>query len=175
MSMCDDDNIDILRPVSCGGEPLDQLSRRKSLAQLFVFPRKCPVACIEQDQLLSRIHERWNIGMFEPLGVDIVGSGKSMHFFGRGVCTIVRMQSFANRLGVQNSSDLKLTKFESIDRRLQLAIQWSRHFHPPCFTPEWMLSSWDRVRSRRPWGSAVWRLPAIAYWPYADFVKVAGD
>src|SRR5262245_32837069 len=91
--------------------------------------------------------------MFEPLSVDIVGSGKSMHFFGRGVCTIVRMQSFANRIGVQNSSHLKLTKFESIDRRLQLAIQWSRHFHPPCFTPEWMLSSWDRVRSRRQWGT----------------------
>src|SRR5262245_23970429 len=148
MSMCDDDNIDILRPVACGGKPLDQLSRRKSLAQLFVFTRKRPVACIEQDKLLSRVHEVRNIGMFEPLGVDIVGSGESMHFFGRGVCTVVRMQSFANRLGVQDGSDLKLTKFESIDRRLQLAIQWSRHFHlPSCFTPEWMLSR-DRKSTR---------------------------
>src|SRR5262245_51494769 len=149
MSMCDHDNVDVSRTVPCSGEPLDQLSRRKPLAQLFVFPRKRPIACIEQNQLLSRVHDCGNIGMLEPLGVDIVGPGKSMDFVRRDVCTVVGMQSFANCLGVENSSDLKLTKLESIDCRLQLAIQWSRHFHPPSvFRAGRMLSSWGRPRSR---------------------------
>src|SRR5215510_7914155 len=98
MSMREDDDVDVVRPVPRCGEPLDQLSRWKPLAQLFVFPRKRPVACIEQDQLLSRVHDCGNIGMLEPLGVDIVGLSKSMDFVRRGVCTVVGMQSFANCL-----------------------------------------------------------------------------
>ena len=56
MSMCDDNNVDILRPVTGGREPPDHLSGRKPLAEVFVFARKRAVASVEQHQLLAGVH-----------------------------------------------------------------------------------------------------------------------
>jgi hypothetical protein len=61
--------------------------------------------------------------MFEPLGVDVVGAGKRMHFVRRGICAVMWVQSITNCLGVEDSRDLKFPKLETVYRRLQFAIQ----------------------------------------------------
>ena len=60
--------------------------------------------------------------MLEPLSIDVIGFGKRLYFFNRGIRTIVRMQPFADCLGIQNSRNLKLAEFETVDRRLQFAF-----------------------------------------------------
>jgi hypothetical protein len=56
--------------------------------------------------------------MFEPLGIDIVGAGERVHLINRSIRAILRVQTLANRLGIQDSSDLKSTEPKTIDRRL---------------------------------------------------------
>ena len=60
--------------------------------------------------------------MLEPLGIDIIGAGKRLHLVGRGIGAIVRMQSLADRFGIQNSGDLEPAKLETVDRRLHFAL-----------------------------------------------------
>ena len=92
VSVRDDNDVNVL----CGlypaaAKPIRGLARRKALAQLFIFARKRAVASIEQHQLLAGIHKRRNVGMLEPLGIDIVRACKSLHLISRCVRTIVRM------------------------------------------------------------------------------------
>src|SRR5262249_44160273 len=90
VSMCDDNNVDVLWHVSRSRESRDHLSGRKSLAELLIFARKRAVAGVEQHQLLAGVHKRWNIGMLEPSGVDIVGSRKRLYFVSGGISTVMR-------------------------------------------------------------------------------------
>ena len=60
--------------------------------------------------------------MLEPLGINIIGAGKPPYLVSRGIGAIVRMQSLADRFGIQNSSDLEPAKLETVNRRLQFAL-----------------------------------------------------
>ncbi len=60
--------------------------------------------------------------MLEPLGINIISAGKPLHLVSRGIGAIVRMQSLADRFGIQNSSDLEPAKLETVNRRLQFAL-----------------------------------------------------
>src|SRR5262249_54914401 len=123
VSMCDDNNVDVLWHVSRSRESRDHLSGRKSLAELIIFARKRAVAGVEQHQLLAGVHKRWNIGMLEPSGVDIVGSRKGLYFVSGGISTVMRVQSFADCFGIQNGSDLEPAELETVNCGLQFAFQ----------------------------------------------------
>src|SRR4029077_5546422 len=79
MSMRDDNHVDVFRTVAGTRKPCRGLARRKTLAELLVFARERTIARVKQDQLLAGVHERWNIGMFESLSIDIIGASKSHH------------------------------------------------------------------------------------------------
>jgi hypothetical protein len=113
-----DNNVDILRLVSGSREAFSRLPGWQPFAELLVLAWKSPIAGVEQNQLLPGIHKRWNVGMFEPLGIDIVGAGERVHLINRSIRAILRVQTLANRLGIQDSSDLKSAEPKTIDRRL---------------------------------------------------------
>jgi hypothetical protein len=94
------------------------LPGRQSFAELFILAWQGAVAGIKKHQLLSGVHKRWDVRMFEPLSIDIVGTGKRMHFVRRGICAVVWVQSIADRLGIEDGSDLKFPELETIDCRL---------------------------------------------------------
>ena len=94
-----DNNVDILRLVSGSREAFgSSLPGWQPFAELLVLAWKSPIAGVEQNQLLPGIHKRWNVGMFEPLGIDIVGAGERVHLINRSIRAILRVQTLANRL-----------------------------------------------------------------------------
>jgi len=122
VSVCEHDDIDILRFVSGGHQSCRQLSRRKPFAELFIFAWKRAVAGIKQHHLFAGVNKGRNIGMLKPLGIDVIGAGERLHFIGRGVGAIVGMQSLADCLGIENGRDLKPTKLEAVNSRLQFTL-----------------------------------------------------
>ena len=60
--------------------------------------------------------------MLEPLGIDIVGAGKRLHLINRGIGAVMRMQSLADRFGIQNGRDLEAAELETVNCRLQFAL-----------------------------------------------------
>ncbi len=121
--MGDNNDVDILRPVTHSGEPRCSLPRRKSFAELFIFARQCAVARIEQYELLAGVHERRNIRMLEALGIDVIRPREGLHCFGRGIAAVMWMQAVSDGLGIQDGGDLKVTQLETIYCRLQFALE----------------------------------------------------
>ena len=116
-----DNHIDVFRLVAGGGQTLGCLSRRQTLAKLLIFARQRAISGIEQDELLSCIHERRNVRMLKSLGVDVVRARQGMHLIYRGVGSVVGMQPITYGLRVQNRCDLEAAELEAINCRLQFA------------------------------------------------------
>ena len=116
-----DNHIDVFRLVASGGQTLGCLSRRQTLAKLLIFARQRAISGIEQDELLSCIHERRNVRMLKSLCVDIVRACEGMHLICRGVGAVVGMQPISDGLRVQNRCDLEAAELEAINCRLQFA------------------------------------------------------
>ena len=122
MAMGKDDHIDVFWLVASGRQPLRGLSWRQPLAELFVFAWQCTIARVEQDELLSCIHDRRNVRMLKSLGVDIVRARQGMHVIYRGVGSVVGMQPITDGLRVQNRCDLEAAELEAIEGGLRFAL-----------------------------------------------------
>ena len=73
--------------------PFSRLPGWQPFAELLVLAWKSPIAGVEQNQLLPGIHKRWNVGMFEPLGIDVVGAGSACTSSSRSIRAILRVQT----------------------------------------------------------------------------------
>src|SRR4029078_4776014 len=123
MSVRNDNDVDVFGLVPGAGQALGGLSRRQTLAELLVFARQCAIARVEQNELLSRIHERRNVRMLKSLCVDIVCACEGMHRVCVGVGAVVGMQPISDGLRVQNRCDLEAAELEAINCRLQFASE----------------------------------------------------
>ena len=87
--------------------------------------------------------------MLEPVGVDIVGSGKRLYFFSGSVGAVMRMQSFADCFGIQNSGNLEPAELEN-DRSsaaIRLSMKLALRSSLNLVTRARLLSSLGRLRS----------------------------
>lgn len=116
-----DNHIDVFWLVAGGRQPLRGLSWRQPLAKLLVFAWQRTITRVEQDELLSCIHDRRNVRMLKSLGVDIVRARQGIHVIYRGVGSVVGVQPITDGLRVQNRCDLEAAELEAINRRLQFA------------------------------------------------------
>src|SRR5262245_65758701 len=115
MAVRNDNDVDVFGLVADGGQARCGLSRRQTLAELLIFARERAIARIEQDELITGIHDRRNIRVLKSLGVDIVSAGESPHLISRCVGAIVWMQPVTNSLDIQHIGDLKLAKMDTRD------------------------------------------------------------
>ncbi len=82
MTVGDDDDIDIFRPIAELAHPLDQAPIRQAATKRFALALQGAVAGVEQHQLRPGMHQDWNERMFVAKGIDPVGAGQRLHLLG---------------------------------------------------------------------------------------------